>query len=399
MIRKITLAVLIVFICRALYGLSIYPNDDQNDLTTALVAAGTGINVTNAVVVHTAPNYACGTYVNGPFEMNDGMLMTTGYAANAAPPNDFTNVGAMLGRPGHVLVNQIFQQSVDSYDTIILEITFDAGPGVNSVSFDFVLGSDEYPEYLKEDYLDVFGVFVNGTQVVFDRLGGPLSVDCSYFSSVFVKNSDENGTEYDGSTYIITTAAAVVPGSTGNVIQFVISDVKDADVDSGVFIAGLRGEAQAVTTPVTGLVTPTVTPTATVTMTHTITPTITQTFTITQTHTITPTHTVTPTATNTPRDLVLELKGNFPNPFSASTNIVYKLTRNAAVTIKVFSVTGEAVFESNPVYADEGFNSYAWGGTNTRGKRVSSGVYIYEVRAVTDRGEELSEMRKMSCVR
>jgi hypothetical protein len=90
------------------------------------------------------------------------------------------------------------------------------------------------------------------------------------------------------------------------------------------------------------------TKTATCTVTQTITPsptvTISATFTstssITATITITPTCTISPTFTATPVPLVLNLVGNFPNPFMDTTDIVYWLSCESSVELKVYTVSG-----------------------------------------------------------
>ena len=154
-------------------------------------------------------------------------------------------------------------------------------------------------------------------------------------------------------------------------------------------------------------ITPTVTETSTITETWTITRTwtVTETWTETQTPTFTPTATMTwsltPTITLTPTPipLVLDLKGNFPNPFSDSTHIVYWLSVDAGVTVKVFTVSGEVVRRKENISGHAGYNDFFWDGANNSSAPVASGIFIYRVYAA--RGDEHAESKfmKAACVK
>jgi len=140
-------------------------------------------------------------------------------------------------------------------------------------------------------------------------------------------------------------------------------------------------------------------PTATMTSTYTVTCTKTETSTSTITSTCTPTFTVTPTLTPTPLPLNLGLKGNFPNPFADKTNIVYWLSVDAAVEIRVFTVSGELVLEKKNIAGYAGYNNFFWNALNRSEKKIASGVFIYKVIATTTRDEKATAFSKMGCVR
>jgi hypothetical protein len=76
------------------------------------------------------------------------------------------------------------------------------------------------------------------------------------------------------------------------------------------------------------------------------------------------------------------LSQNYPNPFNAHTTIAYSLSEDAAVTLRVYSVTGQLVrtlvdAEPQPV----GWHRASWDGTDERGRAVSTGVYFYRISA------------------
>jgi hypothetical protein len=146
-------------------------------------------------------------------------------------------------------------------------------------------------------------------------------------------------------------------------------------------------------------VTVTITPTATASPTYTATPTITETSTYTNTATITPTPTITMTFTPTPPPLELISKGNFPNPFMIDTQIVYWLSVDADVKIKIFDVSGEIVRTQEGLDGKKGYNSFYWDGKNRAQKPVASGVFIYRIDASTVRDKPVWVYSKAACAR
>jgi hypothetical protein len=147
--------------------------------------------------------------------------------------------------------------------------------------------------------------------------------------------------------------------------------------------------------------TPSNTPTFTNTFTHTPTFTPTNTFTNTNTFTQTPTftNTHTPTITPTPTpEFVFEHKTNYPNPFKKETWILYRVTRDAKVTVKIFTVSGEKIAELKQD-AVVGYNRMYWNGTNDYNNNASSGVYVYSIMAESGADKSEKYWGKMSIIR
>lgn len=117
------------------------------------------------------------------------------------------------------------------------------------------------------------------------------------------------------------------------------------------------------------------------------------------TATITPTLYGTPSFTPTPPQLILILKGSYPDPARAYPDIIYWLSRDAEVTIKIWTVSGEIVLLKQQVPGYAGYNSFQWNRRNRQGKGVASGVFIYEVLARTGAGEKAKAMSKLSVIR
>lgn len=80
------------------------------------------------------------------------------------------------------------------------------------------------------------------------------------------------------------------------------------------------------------------------------------------------------------------LLANYPNPFNPETWIPFELGQSSKVEISIFDTSGRLVRQFMLGYCDAG--SYTqpsqaihWDGRNTLGEQVSSGVYLYQLRA------------------
>lgn len=80
-----------------------------------------------------------------------------------------------------------------------------------------------------------------------------------------------------------------------------------------------------------------------------------------------------------PRELALGQ--NYPNPFNPGTTISYSLPAPSAVSLKVFSITGQLVRTLVRGNQEAGRYSVSWDGTSDSKVSVSSGVYFYQLKA------------------
>lgn len=71
---------------------------------------------------------------------------------------------------------------------------------------------------------------------------------------------------------------------------------------------------------------------------------------------------------------------NYPNPFNPYTTISFNLSAPTNVSLTVFNVLGQEV---NKLYDDmlsAGSHSFEWGGTDSNGRELSSGMYFYRIQ-------------------
>lgn len=72
---------------------------------------------------------------------------------------------------------------------------------------------------------------------------------------------------------------------------------------------------------------------------------------------------------------------NYPNPFNPETTIEYQIPKSAQVTIKIYNLMGQEI--ATLVNEDKfiGYFKIIWNGKDLYGHQVTSGVYIYQMRA------------------
>jgi hypothetical protein len=74
------------------------------------------------------------------------------------------------------------------------------------------------------------------------------------------------------------------------------------------------------------------------------------------------------------------LMNNYPNPFNLSTSIGFALPEDCQVSLKLYNIAGQLVKAFEGAY-EPGIHTVTWDGTNTKGEKVSSGIYFYKLVA------------------
>ena len=72
---------------------------------------------------------------------------------------------------------------------------------------------------------------------------------------------------------------------------------------------------------------------------------------------------------------------NYPNPFNPTTTISFNLSSNSDVSVEVYNVKGQKVKTLLKEKMNQGQHEVVWNGLNEKNKPVSSGVYLYKVKA------------------
>lgn len=231
---------------RAVNGLAVQTLDTITPAQMAAKLVGSGVTISN--VSYTGANAASGIFTGGleSIGIREGILLTTGAAANVVGPNQAADISQQNGLPGDPELDQLAGRS--TYDASALQ--FDFVPVEGTIFFTFAFASDEYNEWVNTDYNDVFAFYVNGENCALVE-GDPVAVNTInsgnpygtkpdahpdlYLNNDFHDGSALYDTEMDGFTDFLVCTARVKAGQK-NTLRLVIADATDDRYDSAVFL-------------------------------------------------------------------------------------------------------------------------------------------------------------------
>ncbi|TCP63294.1 Hint domain-containing protein [Rhodovulum bhavnagarense] len=186
---------------------------------------------------------------------DSGVILSTGRV------DDFTNRGNWWsssntnqstttstntsGPNGNPLFNSL--AGTATYDAAFLEIDFI--PDGEMLTLDFVIASEEYPEWVNSQYNDVVGAWVNGVQATITIGNGTASVNNingDDTANLYIDNTgDQFNTEMDGFTVTLSFNAPVNAGEV-NTLIIGVADVLDDQYDTSVLIAGNSAQTKII---------------------------------------------------------------------------------------------------------------------------------------------------------
>jgi hypothetical protein len=224
-----------------------------NTSATALDMAneifGSGMVVNTAT--YSGDAASSGTYSNGdtvsPFATpgDTGVILSTGnvvdFTNNDGTSNTNQSGGTSTNTVGGIDGDADFNALAtgSSFDAAFLEMTFT--PTGDTLTLDFVLSSEEYPDFVNTAYNDVIGVWVNGTLAtvsVGDGTASISNINNGETQNIFNDNlADQFNTEMDGFTVTLTFTAPITPGAI-NTLKIGVADVGDSGYDTNLLIAG-----------------------------------------------------------------------------------------------------------------------------------------------------------------
>lgn len=266
----------------------------------AQLLAGKNLTISNASI-------SCDSLAAAKFKaskrnivgLDSGIVLSTGKTKSTyscSPPNPiwclddvgidlpssyFSSSGGSILKTFDTLLAKII--GLDSqYNRCLLE--FDIVPLGDTIRFNYVFATEEYPDYSCSNLNDVFGLFISGPGIVghkniatlpnstipvcinsvFDTVLGYMAgggavikfKNCSKygigapFTQYFVKNDTGSYLIFNGMTVAMTAMSPVIPLSTYHLI-FNVADIQDGAYDSGVFIeaGSLKSTSMVYATP------------------------------------------------------------------------------------------------------------------------------------------------------
>ncbi len=79
--------------------------------------------------------------------------------------------------------------------------------------------------------------------------------------------------------------------------------------------------------------------------------------------------------------VMIDLDQNYPNPFNPSTNISYRLSGSARVSLTIFDLRGRQIRELVNADQHTGSHTVKWDGKTDRGKMIAAGIYLARLKA------------------
>ena len=209
---------------------------------------GDGVKVSN--IKYTGSLKAIGSFSGNALPFKSGIVMSTGKVKEISAPNSGSVIGIIpLNTNGSSILDSIITNSFDkTLDASTLE--FDFIPTSDTVRFNYIFASEEYPTYVGSGFNDVFGFFISGPGftgkeniAIIPNTNSYVSINTvndTANSDYYINNNDISSDTYNcfpfnGYTTVLQAIARVVPCQKYHIV-LVIADVSDPTYDSGVFL-------------------------------------------------------------------------------------------------------------------------------------------------------------------
>jgi hypothetical protein len=89
-----------------------------------------------------------------------------------------------------------------------------------------------------------------------------------------------------------------------------------------------------------------------------------------------------------------ELAQNYPNPFNPNTRITFSLAADSKVSLKVFNILGEEIFNLLNANISAGVHEF-----DLNASSLNSGVYLYRIEAIGLDGTRFIDVKKMTLIK
>jgi gliding motility-associated-like protein len=250
--------------CVPIEGISIDNSITDQDIIDNISTPQTSITIDTIICA----SGAYGTFVatdNSDLGLKKGLLLTSGSALNALGPNTQGNTAGFNDglAATDADLNYLSQQTggFDAQDACVVEV--DVFIGTDELVFEYIFGSEEYPEWVNFTFNDIFALLISGPGIAGDPNinnqeniavipGTTTPVEINNLNDItnweyYRNNIGGQSVEYDGLTsdYLgikksLTARKSVMPCNTYH-LKFAIADRGDNNYDSGVFIAEIKG--------------------------------------------------------------------------------------------------------------------------------------------------------------
>ncbi len=219
-----------------------------------------GIVIDKATVRYTGSNDAVGIFDNGHsvgrFELDSGIMLSTGYAKAAEQDNDFPKFSIPHSLPGDADLDSLVEDAgydtsvYGTHDAAVLEFEFTAAQPLLCVRY--IFASEEYKEFVGVGIDDVFAFLVRkkgdadwiniskvpntDDNVSIDNINSGKNSE--YYRDNEYNPDDIKPFQFDGFTRTMCAGVEnceIIAGETYE-IKLAIADIYDDEIDTAVFI-------------------------------------------------------------------------------------------------------------------------------------------------------------------
>ena len=217
--------------------------------------------LSNFSVSVTGNSAAFGTFTNDPFGLQSGVVLSTGRVSDIPGRNMKDNVmtnGSDL--------NTDFGAKGEAGDLTQLNLSFFADSTAEKLFFEYVFGSEEFPEFGGSEFNDSFELLLNGNNLAKLSDGKAVTINnlvpnadnrstdhSDYINNPSLTGLAANIIKLDGFTKVLSFEGLLKQNQT-NVLSIRVQDMGDGNLDSAVFIKGgsvSTQKAEAVPEPMT----------------------------------------------------------------------------------------------------------------------------------------------------
>ncbi len=226
--------------------------------------ANSGIYITKVTLLGSTQT-AIGSFTNGAatnLGINEGIVLSTGNVSEI-PGNATDTISTKLNFPGSFPLKRLLLPGSDLFDETALSIDFISY--TDSVKFNFVFASEEFPPFDAHSDRDVFGFFITGDNPLGGRYdsvnialfpGTNIDIKIDSFakpaySQYYIPNNTGSSIKFNGFTKVLTAKCKVVPCQTYN-LKLTVGDAKTYLFDSGIFLEASSFSSQHKTITVKG---------------------------------------------------------------------------------------------------------------------------------------------------
>jgi len=239
---------------------SVGATNNTETLKNQLLGTNT-VGLSNFSVSVTGNSAAFGTFTNDPFGLQSGVVLSTGRVTDIPGRNlqdnlmiNGTDLNTDLGPRG------------EAGDLTRLDLSFFFVFWAEKLFFEYVFGSEEFPEYGGSEFNDSFELLLNGKNLAKLSDGKAVTINNlvpdpnnrstdnpNYINNPSLTGLAANIIKLDGFTKVLGFEGLLKQNQT-NILSIRIKDVGDGNLDSAVFIKGGSlgtKKAEAVPEPMT----------------------------------------------------------------------------------------------------------------------------------------------------